>query len=150
MARGGNNASSPSGSSSASTLYVRREAVYLGSDQVGILRVGQDDGPFSQFDNGVTTFQFGTGAWNGDAPDNFIGSGIVVFPFWSGIGAEYAVSKAAYFTPRWAGFDFAASFAPNNTSNNASALRRGRRRVRCGFDRDNLGVRRREPSDQLV
>ena len=118
---GGNNASSPSGSSSASTLYVRREAVYLGSDQVGILRVGQDDGPFSQFDNGVTTFQFGTGAWNGDAPDNFIGSGIVVFPFWSGIGAEYAVSKATYFTPRWAGFDFAASFAPNNTSNNASA-----------------------------
>ncbi len=82
---GGNNASSPSGSSSASTLYVRREAVYLGSDQVGILRVGQDDGPFSQFDNGVTTFQFGTGAWNGDALDNLIGAvGIVVFPFvWS-------------------------------------------------------------------
>ena len=118
---GSNNGSSPSGSSSASTLYVRREAIYLGSDQVGILRVGQDDGPFSQFDNGVTTFQFGTGAWNGDAPSNFVGSGIVVFPFWSGIGAEYAISKVAYFSPRFAGFDLGLSFAPNNTSNNASA-----------------------------
>jgi predicted porin len=117
---GGNNSSSPSGNSSASTLYVRREAVYLGSDQVGILRIGQDDGPFSQYDNGVTTFQFGTGAWNGDAPDNFIGSGIVVFPFWSGIGAEYVNSKVAYFSPRFAGFDIGASFAPANTANNAS------------------------------
>ena len=118
---GAANGSSPSANSSASTLYVRREAVYFGSDQVGILRIGQDDGPFSQFDNGVTTFQFGTGAWNGDAPDNFVGSGIVVFPFWSGVGAEYAVSKATYFSPRFAGFDIAASFAPNNTANNASA-----------------------------
>ena len=29
-------------SSSASTLYVRREAVYFGSDQLGIIRIGQD------------------------------------------------------------------------------------------------------------
>ena len=117
---GGANAASPSANSSASTLYVRREAVYFGSDQIGIIRIGQDDGPFSQFDNGVTTFQFGTGAWNGDAPDNFVGNGIVVFPFWSGIGAEYAVSKAVYFSPRFAGFDIAASFAPNNGANNAA------------------------------
>ena len=90
------------------------------------MRIGQDDGPFSQFDNGVTTFQFGTGAWNGDAPDNFIGSGIVVFPFWSGIGAEYAVSKVVYFSPRFAGFDIAASFAPNNACQQRVELRRGR------------------------
>jgi len=118
---GAANASSPSGNSSTSTLYVRREAVYFGSDQVGIIRIGQDDGPFSQFDNGVTTFQFGTGAWNGDGPDNFIGSGIVVFPFWSGIGAEYVNSKVAYFSPRFAGFDIGASFAPANVANNAAA-----------------------------
>ena len=118
---GGNNAASPSGNSSASTLYVRREAVYLGSDQVGIIRIGQDDGPFSQFDNGVTTFQFGTGAWNGDGPDNFIGSGIVVFPFWSGVGAEYVNSKVAYFSPRFAGFDIGASFAPANPARTEEA-----------------------------
>jgi predicted porin len=118
---GGNYSTSPSGDSSASTLYLRREAVYFGSNQLGIVRIGQDDGPFSQFDNGVTTFQFGTGAWNGDAPDNMPGGGYVNFPFWSGIGAEYAVSKGVYFSPRFAGFDFAASFAPNNGANNASA-----------------------------
>jgi hypothetical protein len=118
---GGNYSTSPSGDSSASTLYVRREAVYVGSNQVGIVRLGQDDGPFSAFDNGVTTFQFGTGAWNGDGPDNLPDGGVVTFPFWSGIGAEYAVSKAAYFSPQFYGFDFAASFAPNNGANNASA-----------------------------
>jgi outer membrane protein OmpU len=118
---GGNYSTSPSGDSSSSTLYVRREAVYVGSNQVGIFRLGQDDGPFSAFDNGVTTFQFGTGAWNGDGPDNLPNGGTVNFPFWSGIGAEYAVSRAAYFSPQFYGFDFAASFAPNNGSNNASA-----------------------------
>jgi hypothetical protein len=116
-----NYSSSASGSSCGSTLYVRREAVYLGSDQVGIVRIGQDDGPFSQFDNGVTTFQFGTGAWNGDGPDNFIGSGAVVWPFWSGVGAEYVPARVAYFSPRFAGFDIGASFAPNNGANNAAA-----------------------------
>jgi predicted porin len=116
-----NYSSSASGSSCGSTLYVRREAVYLGSDQVGIVRIGQDDGPFSQFDNGVTTFQFGTGAWNGDAPDNFVGSGAIVWPFWSGVGAEYVPAKAAYFSPRWAGFDFGVSFTPNNGANSAAA-----------------------------
>jgi len=118
---GSANGSSPSGSSSASTLYVRREAVYFGSDQIGIIRIGQDDGPFSQFDNGVTTFQFGTGAWNGDAPAILPGSGIVVFPFWSGIGAEYVNSKVAYFSPRFAGFDLGVSFAPSNMANQSSA-----------------------------
>ena len=117
---GGAYSSSASGSSCASTLYVRREAVYMGSDQVGIVRIGQDDGPFSQFDNGVTTFQFGTGAFNGDAPDNLVGDGIFVFPFFSGVGNEYTPSKAAYFSPRFAGFDFGVSFAPNNAPNSAS------------------------------
>ena len=118
---GANYSTSPSGDSSSSTLYVRREAVYLGSNSLGILRIGQDDGPFSQFDNGVTTFQYGSGACNGDGPDNIPGNAQPTFPFWSGIGAEYAVSKAVYFSPRFAGFDVAVSYAPNNGSNNASA-----------------------------
>jgi len=118
---GANYSTSPSGSSCASTLYFRREAIYLGSDAAGILRVGQDDGPLSQFDSGVTTWQFGTGEFNGDAPDNIPGNAFMNFPFWSGIGAVYTVSKAAYFSPRFAGFDFGASYAPNNGPNNASS-----------------------------
>jgi hypothetical protein len=118
---GGNYSTSPSSDSSASTLYLRREGVYIGSNQIGIFRLGQLDGPFGEFDNGVTTFQFGTGAWNGDGPDNLPDGGVVSFPFWSQQGAEYAVSKAAYFSPQFYGFDFGASFAPNNGANNASA-----------------------------
>jgi Gram-negative porin len=118
---GGNFSTSPSGDSCASTLYVRREAVYLGSNSLGIVRIGQDDGRFSQFDNAVTTFQYGSGAWNGDNPDVLPNNAQPTFPFWSGIGAEYAVSKIAYFSPRFAGFDAAVSYAPSNTANNASA-----------------------------
>jgi hypothetical protein len=119
---GSNFSNSPSGSSCASTLYVRREAIYFGSNELGIVRVGQDDGPFSQFDGGVTTFQnFNDGAWNGDLPGAVIGNSQPTFPFWSGVGAEYTIEKAVYFTPNFAGFDAAISFAPNNATTNDSA-----------------------------
>ena len=42
-----------------------------------------------------------------------------------GVGAEYTVSKIVYFSPRFAGFDFGASFAPNNGANNAVAIDHG-------------------------
>ena len=118
---GANYGSSPSAASSASTLYIRREAVYFGTAHLGIVRLGQDDGPFSQLDNGVTTFQFGTSAWNGRGPELIPGNAQPTFPFWSDIGADYGVSKIVYFSPRIARFDFAISFAPNNGSNNAAA-----------------------------
>lgn len=107
-----------SGQSSAESLYVRRGAIYVGTDQIGLLRLGQDDGPFSQFDGGVTTFQFTDGAWNGDAPGVITGTG-PTWPFWSGIGNEYTITKAVYLSPQFAGFDFAASYAPNNSANTA-------------------------------
>lgn len=119
---GGNYSSSPSGSSCGSTLYVRREAIYAGTDQLGMVRIGQDDGPFSQFDNGITTGQtFGSGAWNGDGPDLIPGSAQPTFPFWSGVGNEYTPSKIVYFSPNLAGFDFGVSFAPNNAPNTGGA-----------------------------
>ena len=118
---GSNYSSSPSAASSASTLYVRREAIYVGFNKFGIVRLGQDDGPFSQLDNGITTVQFGTAGWNGRGPDFIPTTAQPTFPFWSDVGAEYTVSKIVYFSPRFAGFDFAASFAPNNGANNATA-----------------------------
>lgn len=118
---GGNYGASPSGNSCGSTLYVRREAIYAGTDQLGIIRLGQDDGPFSQFDNGITTGQtFGSGAWNGDGPDVIPGAAQPTFPFWSGVGNEYTPSKLVYFSPNLAGFDFGLSFAPNNAPNTAA------------------------------
>src|SRR4029077_5450436 len=52
---------SGSGFSSAETLYTRRAFTYLGSDQLGIIRIGQDDGVVGLFD---ATGVFTTGTWN--------------------------------------------------------------------------------------
>ncbi len=117
-----NEGASASGNSSGSTLYVRREAAYVGSNEIGIFRFGQDDGPFSQFDGGVTTFQnFNDGAWNGDLPSAIPGNAQPTFPFWSGVGKEYAAAKGVYLSPQFAGFDFAASYAPSTAAESDTA-----------------------------
>jgi hypothetical protein len=103
-------------SSGSESLYVRRAAIYAGTDQFGLIRVGQDDGPFSQMDGGITTFQFTDGAWNGDIPNTFPTNASVVWPFWSGTGNEYTIDKAVYFSPQIAGFDLGVSFAPSDNS----------------------------------
>jgi predicted porin len=114
--------SSASGNSSAGTLYVRREAVYFGTDQLGIVRLGQDDGVFSQFDGGVTTFQnFNDSGWNGDVENAIPSKAQPNFPFWSGIGAEYGSDKATYFSPSFHGLDAGISYIPNTSSANDGA-----------------------------
>jgi hypothetical protein len=118
---GSTSSSGASGYSCASTLYFRREALYVGANNVGIFRFGQDDGPISQFEAGVTTFQnFDSGNFNGDSPDLILGNVAPTWPFWTGIGAEYAISKAVYMSPQIYGFDFGFSFAPNVTANIAT------------------------------
>jgi hypothetical protein len=108
-----------SASTTANTLYVRRAFGYVASDQAGIFRFGQGDGPFGIFDNGVTTFQgFNDGAWNGDLPGAIPGNAQPVFPFLSQQGAEYGSSKLVYLSPQLAGFDFGLSWAPNNAGLN--------------------------------
>jgi predicted porin len=111
--------SGASGYSCASTLFFRREAVYLGSNTVGIFRLGQDDGPISQFDAGITTFQnFDINqAWESDAINSIPTNAQPTFPFWSGVGNEYAISKAVYLSPQFYGFDLGVSYAPNVTAN---------------------------------
>ncbi len=94
-------------------LYVRRAFVYLGGEW-GAIHFGQDDGPLSLLDAGVTTFQtYNDGGWNDDL--NSIGNvDTPVWPFPSGIGNEYTTSKVVYLSPQIAGFDFAASFEPDD------------------------------------
>lgn len=103
-----------SGATAAQTLYVRRAFVYLGGEKWGAVHFGQDDGPLGLMDAGVTTFQtYNDGGWNDDLND--IGSpDTPLFPFPSGIGNEYTTSKIVYLSPQIAGFDFAASFEPDD------------------------------------
>jgi hypothetical protein len=112
---GSTSSTGSSASSTGSTLFVRRAFSYVAGDQVGILRVGQGDSPLGIFDNGVTTFQnFDDGAWNGDVNGAIPGNAQPTFPFLSLAGADYASAKIVYFSPQFAGFDFGASYAPNN------------------------------------
>jgi len=108
---------SGSGYTSAETLFTRRAFTYLGSDQLGIIRVGQDDGVVGLFD---ATGVFTTGTWNltggildGDTeavqPNAFLLSW-----FWlSGNGIEYGQQRISYMSPSFFGFDFAIDFSPS-------------------------------------
>ena len=111
-------ASSPSGYSSAETVLVRRAFVYVGSDKMGILRMGQTDGVISLFDNGSYTsqgFDGGLGNFNGGAMQALApGAGVAIpFAWLSQAGSEYSNAKIVYLSPQFFGFDFGVQYAPN-------------------------------------
>jgi len=111
-------AASESGVTSAQTLFVRRAFTYVGSDKVGIVRLGNGDGLVGLFDyNGVFT----TGAWDGGI-GNLLNSGVqavtpnnylLSWSWLSGNGVEYGSSKVVYLTPQFFGFDFGVEYDPN-------------------------------------
>jgi predicted porin len=116
---GGAAVAAPSGASPThGELYLRREWGYLGTDQLGTLRVGSTDNPSSLYITG--NFEnFNDGGWNGDAP-NFIASNAgLVWPF-SDIGNMYTTNKVVYLSPQFFGFDFGVSFEPNTQNLTAS------------------------------
>jgi hypothetical protein len=111
-------ASSASGVSSAQTLFVRRAFVYLGSDQLGIIRLGQGDGLPGIYD---ATSIFTTGSWDGGI-GNVNDSGVqgvtpnaylLAWPFLSGNGTEYGNNKIVYLSPSFFGIDVGFEFAPS-------------------------------------
>jgi hypothetical protein len=106
------NSGGASAGSNGSTLYIRRDFAYLGGTW-GAIHFGSDDGPLGLLDAGVTTFQtYNDGGFNDDL--NTVSPNIPVFPFPSAIGNEYTTSKIVYLSPQIAGFDFAASFEPDD------------------------------------
>lgn len=111
-------ASSGSANSSAQTLFVRRAFTYLGSDQVGIVRLGMGDGVISIFDPCIFT----SGCW--DAGSGNLGGGDIqaigvnsaqgiAFANLSGQGAEYDTSKIVYLSPQLFGFDLGIDYSPS-------------------------------------
>ena len=108
------------------TLYVRRAFVYLASDKLGIVRMGQADGVIGIFDNGVTTFQnYDTGGWNGDLMAGVPGNAQAVFPFLSQQAADYGNTKVVYLSPQFGGFDFGLQWTPNNVNGEAPCAAAG-------------------------
>jgi hypothetical protein len=122
--------SSPSGNTSAQTLFVRRSFAYLAADQAGIVRIGVTDGVVGLFDNCIFTsgcWDAGVGTLQGStlqatAPPGAVGGGGTSWPWLAQAGNEYGNNKIVYLTPQFFGFDFGVQYAPsmgNKLSDNA-------------------------------
>jgi hypothetical protein len=115
----GGTANSPSATSSAETVFVRRAFTYLASDKAGIVRFGQADGVIGLFDNCIFTTQCwdagiqGLNASSGFTASAPAGAAGVPFVWLTGAGAEYANNKIVYLSPQFLGFDFGVQYAPN-------------------------------------
>jgi hypothetical protein len=111
---------SGSGYSSSETLFTRRAFTYFGSDQLGIIRVGQDDGVVGLFD---ATGVFTVGTWNltggildGDVESYQPNAFLLSWAWLSGNGIEYGQQRVSYMSPTFFGFDFAVDFSPSTAN----------------------------------
>ena len=108
------------------TLYARHLFAYIGTDQLGTIRIGQGFSANSLLWVGGND-EFGFGGWVGGA-ELWPGGVSPTWP-WPDSGNEYMAARVAYMSPMIAGFDLAVSFAPNNgtlySANNCSATYTG-------------------------
>ena len=108
-------------------MYFLREWGYIGTDQLGTIRLGSTDQPSSLYMTG--NFEnFNDGGFNGDVPGLTSGVGIAAWPFADG-SSYYTTTKAIYLSPQLFGFDFGVSYEPStsnlsnsNSCNAASSL----------------------------
>jgi len=104
-----------SADNSQNTLYMRNICTYIGTDAIGIFKIGQgscvDTG--SAFLTGLND-DIGWGGWDG-GNDIAPGSVTPAWP-WPDAGGDYMPAGVAYYSPVMAGVDFSASFAPNNST----------------------------------
>jgi len=101
-------------------LYVRRDYGYIGTKELGTVRVGTIDGATSlvqvgTFDSGPNAFN--DGGWNGDLRYTVL-SGLMLNWAFASSGNYYATNKIVYLSPKIAGFDLVASFEPNTVGAN--------------------------------
>jgi len=110
----------PSGNSNLSTVFVRRNFVYLAADNIGLLRVGQTDGLGDLLDPGGFTqgggaFDGGVGSFNGAMLEGIGPTGAVglPYPWFRDAGADYDAVKIVYLSPQFFGFDVGVEYAPS-------------------------------------
>ncbi|MGI4944232.1 MAG: hypothetical protein ACRYHQ_27370 [Janthinobacterium lividum] len=109
---GGGAAGGISGNNSTrSPLYFRREWGYIGTDQLGTVRVGSSDPASSLYMTG--NFEnFNDGGLNGDIPAFVTPNNQITWPF-ADVGNVYTTNKIVYLSPQLFGFDTGVSFEPN-------------------------------------
>jgi hypothetical protein len=114
----GTAAASPSGNSSAQTVFVRRAFTYLAADNFGIVRFGTGDGVIGLFDPGIyssATWDAGSGSFNGGSIQSLNPGSAIGIPFaWlAQAGAEYGNVKVVYISPQFFGLDVGVQYAPS-------------------------------------
>lgn len=99
-------------------LYFRREWGYIGTDQIGTIRLGSTDQPSSLYMTG--NFEnFNDGGLNGDVGALAAANTQITWPF-ADVGNYYTTTKAIYLSPQLYGFDFGVSFEPGTGNLNIS------------------------------
>jgi len=106
-------AQTPSADSSDNTLYVRNAELYVGTDQLGIVRIGTGFSAQTLFETGLFD-EFDIGGWISFASSNIPSNMTPVWP-WADEGGEYMAARIGYLSPVIAGFDGGIFFAPNNS-----------------------------------
>jgi hypothetical protein len=106
-------ATNTSAQSAGNTLYVRHANVYIGTDQLGFLRIGTGLGSQTLYETGLID-NFDIGGWISFQGANIPAQVSPEWP-WSDEGSNYMAARIQYVSPTFAGFDFGASFAPNDS-----------------------------------
>jgi len=107
-------AQSASADSSDNILYVRHANVYLGTSQLGFLRIGTGLGSQTLYELGLFD-DFDIGGWISFASSNIAGGAAPAWP-WADDGQYYMAARIQYVSPVIDGFDFGVGFAPNNST----------------------------------
>jgi hypothetical protein len=108
---------SPSSGSSSfngqNTLYVRAAWAYIGTDRLGIIRIGQGFSANALLKLGLND-EFDDAGWIGQQAGGISPAAIGPTWPWADSGNEYMAARIAYLSPVIAGIDLVTSFAPNN------------------------------------
>jgi len=111
-----NSSASSSGTSALNTqqtLYVRQAWAYVGTDTIGIVRLGQGFSSNSLMQTGLND-EFDGGGWVGWQASGLPPSATGPTWPWADSGNEYQAARIGYLSPVIAGFDLTSTFAPNN------------------------------------
>jgi hypothetical protein len=104
---------SASGDSSGNTLYVRHAFTYIGTDQLGFLRIGTGITAMTLYETGLND-DFDIGGWISFASSNIPSNMVPIWP-WADEGGQYMAGAITYTSPVIAGFDGGLSYVPNNS-----------------------------------
>ncbi len=114
-AGGGSNGSISGADVKRGQLYFRRVWGYMGTDQVGTIRVGSTDQPTSLYLTG--NFEnFNDGGWDGDLPGFFAANVAPVWALPDNSGSYYTTNKVVYLSPSVFGFDLGVSYEPSTAN----------------------------------